>query len=76
MPLPAPNFTQTALPSADITLDEDDIPIQILEDITSDEDEMIADEDLENITSEEAEEEETHLIIIIIIILGMKKELF
>uniref|UniRef100_A0A915KZW4 Uncharacterized protein n=1 Tax=Romanomermis culicivorax TaxID=13658 RepID=A0A915KZW4_ROMCU len=32
--------------------------MEILEDITSDEDEMIIDADLENITSEEEEEEQ------------------
>uniref|UniRef100_A0A915HW42 Uncharacterized protein n=1 Tax=Romanomermis culicivorax TaxID=13658 RepID=A0A915HW42_ROMCU len=46
----------------DITSHEEDIPIEILEDITSNEDEVIVDDDdddddLENITSEEEEEE-------------------
>uniref|UniRef100_A0A915KV27 HAT C-terminal dimerisation domain-containing protein n=1 Tax=Romanomermis culicivorax TaxID=13658 RepID=A0A915KV27_ROMCU len=40
----------------DITSDADDLHMEILEDITSDEEELIADEDLENITSEEEEE--------------------
>uniref|UniRef100_A0A915KG30 Uncharacterized protein n=1 Tax=Romanomermis culicivorax TaxID=13658 RepID=A0A915KG30_ROMCU len=35
----------------DITLEGDDIPMEILEDITFDEDKVIVDEDLENITS-------------------------
>uniref|UniRef100_A0A915KST1 Uncharacterized protein n=1 Tax=Romanomermis culicivorax TaxID=13658 RepID=A0A915KST1_ROMCU len=41
-----------------ITLDEDNILMEILEDITSDEDEVVVDEDLENITFEEEEEVE------------------
>uniref|UniRef100_A0A915IY46 Uncharacterized protein n=1 Tax=Romanomermis culicivorax TaxID=13658 RepID=A0A915IY46_ROMCU len=40
-------------------LDKDDILMEILEGITSDEDEVIVDEVLENITSEEEEEEKT-----------------
>uniref|UniRef100_A0A915K2E2 Uncharacterized protein n=1 Tax=Romanomermis culicivorax TaxID=13658 RepID=A0A915K2E2_ROMCU len=35
----------------DITLDKDDIPIKILEDITSDEDALVAYEAFEDITS-------------------------
>uniref|UniRef100_A0A915KLF1 Uncharacterized protein n=1 Tax=Romanomermis culicivorax TaxID=13658 RepID=A0A915KLF1_ROMCU len=37
----------------DITSDEDDIHGEILEDITSNEEELVADEDLEDITSKE-----------------------
>uniref|UniRef100_A0A915JU32 Uncharacterized protein n=1 Tax=Romanomermis culicivorax TaxID=13658 RepID=A0A915JU32_ROMCU len=43
----------------DITLDEVDIHKEILEDITSDEEGLVADEDLEDITSEEEKEEKT-----------------
>uniref|UniRef100_A0A915JB36 Uncharacterized protein n=1 Tax=Romanomermis culicivorax TaxID=13658 RepID=A0A915JB36_ROMCU len=45
----------------DITSDEDFIPMEILEDITSDEEEVVVDEDLENITYEEEQEEEKTL---------------
>uniref|UniRef100_A0A915IJN3 Uncharacterized protein n=1 Tax=Romanomermis culicivorax TaxID=13658 RepID=A0A915IJN3_ROMCU len=41
--------------------DEDDIHIEILDDITSDKEEMVVLEDLEDITSKEEEEEEKTL---------------
>uniref|UniRef100_A0A915JY16 Uncharacterized protein n=1 Tax=Romanomermis culicivorax TaxID=13658 RepID=A0A915JY16_ROMCU len=40
----------------DITSDEDDIQMEILDDITSDKEELVVDEDLENITLEKKEE--------------------
>uniref|UniRef100_A0A915KAJ4 Uncharacterized protein n=1 Tax=Romanomermis culicivorax TaxID=13658 RepID=A0A915KAJ4_ROMCU len=63
---------QKGLP--DITSDEVNIHREILEDITSDEEELVADEDLEDITLEE-EEEKKHLIMIFQM-MKKKKELF